>query len=390
MLLQNTEIKPTPPSWQDAEGALLDICFGQSVVWSGRAATALYHAYHVAAKQHPEIEHPEIIMPAMMCATSANTALMAGMIPRFADVDPQTGLITLEHIQARLTENTIAVVAIHLLGQTVDIAPIAEFCHQNNILLIEDLAQALGAHYPDGTMAGSVGDMAVFSFNRTKIIETGNGALVANTDATAATLEEVVHEYPLPPVPDMELLKQLALSYRNLHHSLVGVLRLRARSIDAISQAFLPIRGAYEPLYLRPANPDAPMSAAFENLADSIQRRYQLAEIYAENLADGAWQLLTDYRSSGVCWRFTLLLDDPEQQVAFSEAVRRDGFHVSNLYWPVNQFFRPDDVCPNADSFGRRVVNLWVDHSVDADYVQRCSASLLRHTHKLSTQQVSG
>ena len=51
----------------------------------------------------------------------------------------------------------------------------------------------------------------------------------------------------------------------------------------------------------------------------------------------------------------------PDKLVDFSEAVRRDGFHVSNLYWPVNDFFRPSDPCPNADHFARRVVNLWVD-----------------------------
>jgi hypothetical protein len=47
------------------------------------------------------------------------------------------------------------------------------------------------------------------------------------------------------------------------------------------------------------------------------------------------------------------------------------------LYWPVNTFFRPSDLCPNADQFARRIVNLWVDQSVDGRWVQRCAQSLL-------------
>jgi hypothetical protein len=69
----------------------------------------------------------------------------------------------------------------------------------------------------------------------------------------------------------------------------------------------------------------------------------------------------------------------PDRLVPFSEAVRRDGFHVSNLYWPVNDFFRPTDVCPNADLFARRIVNLWVDNTVDPDWVERCANSFLKN-----------
>jgi hypothetical protein len=68
--------------------------------------------------------------------------------------------------------------------------------------------------------------------------------------------------------------------------------------------------------------------------------------------------------------------------VEFSEAVRRDGFHVSNLYWPVNDFFNPRDVCPNADQFARRIVNLWVDKTVNTQWVERCAESVLTNARR--------
>jgi dTDP-4-amino-4,6-dideoxygalactose transaminase len=379
LILLENEIAPTPPNFQRAEVGLLEQTQGGIAVWSGRAATALYHAYRVAMLRRPEVIQPEVIMPAMMCATAANTALLTGLTPRFADVGADTGLMTLETVQARYTENTVAVVVIHLLGNMVDIDPIAAWCKANNLLLIEDPTQALGAHYPDGRYAGSVGDMAVYSFNRTKIIEVGNGVLTANTSESETLLQQVLREpVPFAKVNDNTRL-QLALSYRNLHHALVGLFRLRNIPYEQIAAAFRAVRSAYDALYLRPANPTIDLNAAWDALPDSLAHRLELANIYADCLHDGNWQLLTGFQQSGVCWRFSLLIGNPEQQVALSEAVRRDGFHVSNLYWSASQFFNPADECPNADSFGRRIVNLWVDSSVDRDYVERCCDSFLRH-----------
>jgi dTDP-4-amino-4,6-dideoxygalactose transaminase len=383
ILLQNTVVA-TPSNFKRAEDALLEQCNAHSVLWSGRAATSLYHAYRIAALRRPDVEQAEVIVPTMMCATAANVAYISGIKPRFADVELQTGLITLERLKARFTPNTIAVVAIHLLGQSVDIEPIANWCIENNLLLIEDPTQALGGRYADGRYLGSVGDVTVYSFGSTKIIQTGNGALVANTQDAAEQLQAILDDEPTPlPNVDDNTRLQLALSYRNLHHALVGLLRLNNLPVATVSHSFIALRSAYEALYLRPVQPEIDLNRAWDNLPESLERRLELARIYAERLQGGAWHLLTGYEQSGVCWRFSMLLDNPEKQVAFSEAVRRDGFHVSNLYWAVNQFFDASDDCPNADSFGRRIVNLWVDASVDADYVRRCCDSLLKHSDEM-------
>lgn len=384
MILLQNNVAPTPSNFQRAENGLLEQCQGHSVLWSGRAATSLYHAYRIATLRRPEIEQAEVIVPAMMCATAANVAYISGIKPRFADVDPLTGLITLETLKTRFTANTIAVLAIHLLGQAVDIDSIAQWCKENNLLLIEDPTQALGGKYTDGSYLGSVGDVAVYSFGSTKIIQDGNGALVTNTVESSEQLQAILDDEPTPyPDIDDDTRLQLALSYRNLHHALVGLLRLNNLPLTTISESFMALRSVYEGLYLRPANPKIDLNRAWDNLSHSLERRLELAQIYVEHLQGGAWPLLTDYEQSRVCWRFSLLIDNPEKQVAFSEAVRRDGFHVSNLYWPVNQFFDVVDDCPNADSFGRRIVNLWVDGSVDADYVGRCCDSLLLHSDML-------
>lgn len=382
MILLEDGFQPTPARYLQAETGLLQQTGGIEAWWSGRAATALVHGFYAARYLRPDVTAPQVIVPAMMCPTAAHAALITGIQPRFADVDAQTGLVTLETVQARYTPQTIAVVVIHLLGNVVEMGAIRAWCRAHDLLLIEDPTQALGGRLPDGAFVGSAGDAALYSLNRPKIIEVGGGVLVANSQRMADALAATAPQMPMNAMPDAESRAQLALSSRNLHHSLAALLRLGRATPQQVTQAFLAVRPAYEPLFLLAADPARDLNGAWSGLADALARRLQLARIYAELLQGGAWRLLTGYEQSGVCWRFSLLLDDPEQQSILSEAVRRDGFHVSNLYWAANQFFAPEDACPGADVFGRQIVNLWVDHTVDAEYVRRCCDSLLRHSRR--------
>jgi len=323
-----------------------------------------------------------VILPSISCATPANAALLAGVTPRFADVDPHTGMPTLKSIQERWTPQTCAVVFIHLFGQTADLRPLAEWCRARNVLLIEDVAQALGARLPDGAAAGSIGDLSVYSFNPTKILECGGGALLIRSPKLVPICAELAEFDPLPPEIDEARAKTLSLSYRNLHHSLVAL--LRARALHEVSSAFLKLQPAFQALYLRRMKDPAALAGAWPQLQQVLQHRYHNAQQYDTILGEGNWQHISQWQRSGVCWRYSVLVNFPDKLVDFSDAVRRDGFHVSNLYWPVNDFFRPADVCPNAGEFARRVVNLWVDQTVDQQWVEKCARSLLRNAARLA------
>src|SRR6266498_5293993 len=85
---------------QPIEADLLRETGGASIEWYGRAATALYRAYSLARKlTGAKTQEAEVILPSISCATPANTALLAGLTTRFADVDPNTGMPTLANVQ---------------------------------------------------------------------------------------------------------------------------------------------------------------------------------------------------------------------------------------------------------------------------------------------------
>jgi dTDP-4-amino-4,6-dideoxygalactose transaminase len=81
----------------------------------------------------------------------------------FVDIDPQTFTMDPARLEAAITPKTKAIVPVHLYGQMADMDPIMAVARKHKLIVIEDAAQAHGAEYK-GRRAGSIGDMACFSF----------------------------------------------------------------------------------------------------------------------------------------------------------------------------------------------------------------------------------
>jgi sugar O-acyltransferase (sialic acid O-acetyltransferase NeuD family) len=125
----------------------------------------------------------EVIVTPRSFLASASSITTCGGIPVFVDVDPLTQNITLENIKKGVSDKTKAVILVHLAGITCDCEEIVEWCHQNNIYVIEDCAQAHGAMY-NGKFAGTFGDINAWSFCQDKIISTGGegGMITTNNE----------------------------------------------------------------------------------------------------------------------------------------------------------------------------------------------------------------
>lgn len=107
-----------------------------------------------------------VVVPANVYPTAFGVALSGAKL-ELADVDPETLNITVDTLKKAVNSKTRAVVAVHLYGNPVDIAPIKKFCRDRGLYLIEDCAQAIGAKYR-GRNVGMFGDISCFSFYPTK------------------------------------------------------------------------------------------------------------------------------------------------------------------------------------------------------------------------------
>ena len=116
----------------------------------------------------------EVILPSFTFLATALAVLHQNAVPIFADIDPGTFNIDPRKIEEKINPKTKAVIPVHLHGLCADMDPILEIARANNLLVIEDCAQAHGARYK-GRNAGSMGDAAIFSVQASKNLPVGEG-----------------------------------------------------------------------------------------------------------------------------------------------------------------------------------------------------------------------
>ena len=150
-------------------------------------------ALDVAVKSAGIKQGDEVITTAFSFIASANAILYQGARPIFADIKQNTFNIDPEDLQAKITNKTKAVLAVHLFGQPFDVAAIREICADHDLLLIEDCAQAHGAEY-EGRKVGSFGT-GCFSFYATKNMTTGEGGMVTTGDAAVARTARLLRDH---------------------------------------------------------------------------------------------------------------------------------------------------------------------------------------------------
>lgn len=123
----------------------------------------------------------EIIVPALTFVASANSILAAGFIPKFVDVEIDTLSIDPNKIEEAITNQTKAIMVVHLMGKPCDMDPILELAKKYNLKIIEDSCEAHGATYKD-RVVGTMGDMGAFSFYAAHVVVAGEGGMVVTND----------------------------------------------------------------------------------------------------------------------------------------------------------------------------------------------------------------
>src|SRR3954467_7864809 len=98
----------------------------------------------------------EVIVPPRTFVATASCVVMAGAVPVFAEVDPESGNIFAASIERAITPRTRAVICVHLAGWPCDMEPIMALAQRHGLMVIEDCAQAHGARYR-GQSVGSIG-----------------------------------------------------------------------------------------------------------------------------------------------------------------------------------------------------------------------------------------
>lgn len=145
-------------------------------------------ALHLALKVLNIQPGDNVICPTFTFTASANPICYCGANPIFIDSEPATWNMDPEQLKSALETFAAsgnlpkAVIVVHLYGQCANMDPIETLCRDYSIPIIEDAAEALGAHYK-GRPAGNMGALSFISFNGNKIITTSGGGMLLSDNA---------------------------------------------------------------------------------------------------------------------------------------------------------------------------------------------------------------
>ena len=133
----------------------------------------------------------EVIVSPYTFIATYNVVINSCALPVFADTDPETFQINPDTIEKRITENTRAILPVHILGIPANMDRINEIAKKHNLRVIEDACQAWLAQWR-GKSCGTPGDLGCFSFQNSKHLPCGEGGAVVGNDEE---LMDRVHAY---------------------------------------------------------------------------------------------------------------------------------------------------------------------------------------------------
>lgn len=133
------------------------------------------------------VKDRSVVVPTYTFFATPLSVHLAGATVQYADISRSTLSLSLESIQKATTEDTKAVIIVHVGGViTNEIVQIRQWCDEKNIYLIEDAACAHGASF-EGSPVGSFGHFTAFSFHHSKVLTAGEGGIITTDDYISAT-----------------------------------------------------------------------------------------------------------------------------------------------------------------------------------------------------------
>ncbi|MGB2608843.1 MAG: DegT/DnrJ/EryC1/StrS family aminotransferase [Isosphaeraceae bacterium] len=187
----------------------------------------------------------EVITTPYTFFATAGSIWRTGAKPVFVDIEPDTFNIDPARIEAAITRRTRAIIPVHLFGQVAEMGPIQEIARRHGLTVLEDAAQAIGSAY-HGTRAGTLGDVAAFSFYPSKNLGGfGDGGMVTTNQPQLARRITRLRVHGMEP---------------KYHHHEVGfnsrldafqaaVLRVKLRHLDAWTSLRRDVADRYRNLF---------------------------------------------------------------------------------------------------------------------------------------------
>ena len=328
-------------------------CSTPFMLSAGRANTLLYAFF----KTLPP--NTKVIFPAIMCPSPLFIAKYADLEPILCDVNPQSGLLDLEHVKKIITENPkeiTAVISVNLYGIQPQNHLIYDFCKHHGVYLVEDAAQ--GWHF--NSLNCDV-DFSLLSFGAKKNIDLGSGGLILLKNKSL--YENINEQLQKVEEIDQEEIQRLSAYYSKIYY----LFQSMEKDIPGSQKFFSSFSPIFKNLYFPRKD-----NINFKQLAirlNSFQQGFDERQYWLKHYTLLFQQFpyfteLTNENGKGSCWRYSVLLNEKFSRNSFAEYLRDKGIDVSCWYSSLAQlgFNNAYITTEHSEKFSASVLNFWLDN----------------------------
>jgi dTDP-4-amino-4,6-dideoxygalactose transaminase len=281
----------------------------------------------------------EVIIPGFTFFATGEAVSYTGAMPVFADVEEGTFNLDPASLSRSITKKTKAVIAVHLFGQCAALDRISEICKANNLILVEDCAQCIGADY-QGKRAGGWGEFGGVSFAPSQVLAAaGDAGLITTSNPDSDSM--------------LRMLRHHGSRQTYLHERVGWNSRL-----DELQAAVLRVKLRH--------------LAGFNDARRAVARRYR------EKLAGANVALPIEHgRGTHVYHQFTIR---SERRDAIREALSKEGI-ASSVFYPLPLHQQPayaslggNQSLPIAEKLAKTVLSLPIHPLLDEASIDRIAA----------------
>jgi len=275
----------------------------------------------------------EVIVPTFTFISSVNAIIAVGAKPVLVDSDLKTFNTTPEFMKKAMTKKTRAIMPVDVAGMPVDIGAFEEFAEENNLIIVEDAAEAIGAKYKNKKI-GSFEHTAIFSFHMAKLVTTVEGGCIVTGDNEIAEKCSMVRNVGMRGRYDY---KCFGLNLRITDiQSAIG--RVQLKKIDSY-----------------------------------LKLRNKLVKIYEEDLDMVDFQEIPDYVTLHPYMLFGVLVDKNKRD-AIIKNLNQNNIGT-RICWPPTHMQEYHKTIfkgryPNAELLGSRIINLPMGNALTEDDVR--------------------
>lgn len=295
-------------------------------------------ALHLALLALGIVPGDEIIVPTLTYIASVNAIHYLGAIPVFVDSIASSWQMDPNEIQKKITPRTKAILVVHLYGQACEMDQIVFIAKKNNLLIVEDCAEAIGAYYKQQHV-GTFGEISTFSFYGNKTITTGEGGMVV-------TKHKDLHE------KIVQLRGQGLSKNREYWHEIVGYNYRMTNICAAIGLAQL------------------------EQIDTFLKKKRKIAKWYEEELFEFTSQVEMKNTIHSY-WMYSILSDRRESLRKF---LREKGIETRPLFPCIHQMpmYFTNEKFPVAESLSQRGINLPSYPKLTKNHIKKICGSIIQ------------